>query len=121
MKVYAERHLKSSMKNNILTLIEFTMPEKNFEYVNSALEIQKNPFNGDIVNSYNDGPANDGAQLGPFYELEISSPAAFLKPGEEIIHTQRTYHLEGGEENLNELTKSFLKVSIEDIRNAFKY
>ena len=96
-------------KNNILTLIEFTLPETAREYVNSALEIQKEPFKGDVINSYNDGPTGNGSQLGPFYELEISSPAAFLKPGEEIIHIQRIYHLEGSEKTLDVITKSLLE------------
>ena len=54
-------------------------------------------FTGDVINSYNDGPTNDGSQLGLFCELEASSPSAFLKPGEDIIHIQRTYHLEGSD------------------------
>ncbi len=107
-------------KNNILTLIEFTMPENTSEYVNSALEIQKEPFCGDVINSYNDGPSGNGTQLGPFYELEVSSPAAFLKSGEEIIHIQRTYHLEGDEKNLDLIARSLLNVSLSDIRAIFK-
>ncbi len=107
-------------KNNILTLIEFTMPENTTEYVNSALEIQKKPFCGDVINSYNDGPSGNGSQLGPFYELEVSSPAAFLKSGEEIIHIQRTYHLEGDEKNLDLVARSLLNVSLSDITAIFK-
>jgi len=107
-------------KNNILTLIKFSLSENISDYVNSALEIQKEPFRGDVINSYNDGPSDDGAQLGQFYELEVSSPAAFLEPGEDIIHIQRTYHLEGSEKVLDVFTKSFLNVSIEEIKTAFK-
>ena len=105
--------------NNILTLIEFSLPENKSDYVNSALEIQEEPFRGDVINSYNDGPTENGSQLGPFYELEVSSPAAFLKPGEDIIHIQRTYHLEGSENALDVLTKSLLNVSIEEIKKVF--
>jgi hypothetical protein len=107
-------------KNNILTLIEFTLPENTNEYVNSELEIQKEPFKGDVVNSYNDGPIDNGSQLGPFYELEVSSPAAFLKPGEEIVHIQKTYHLEGDEKTLDIIAKSLLNVSILEIKKIFK-
>jgi len=107
-------------KNNILTLIKFSLSENISDYVNSALEIQKEPFSGDVINSYIDGPSDDGAQLGRFYELEVSSPAAFLEPGEDIIHIQRTYHLEGSEKVLDVFTKSFLNVSIEEIKKAFK-
>ena len=107
-------------KNNILTLIEFSLSETVAEYVNSALEIQKEPFKGDVINSYNDGPTGNGSQLGPFYELEISSPAAFLKPGEEIIHIQKIYHLEGSEKTLDIIAKSFLNVSLSEIKNIFR-
>jgi hypothetical protein len=107
-------------KNNILTLVQFTLPENNTEYVNSTLEIQDEPFKGDVINSYNDGPVVNGSQLGPFYELEVSSPAAFLKSGENIIHIQRIYHLEGSEKALDILAKSLLNVSIPEIRNIFK-
>jgi hypothetical protein len=107
-------------KNNVLTLIEYTFSETEGEYVNSALEIQKEPFKGDVINSYNDGPTPNGSQLGPFYELEISSPAAFLKPGEEIIHVQKIYHLEGSEKALDIIAKSLLNVSLSEIRNIFR-
>jgi uncharacterized protein DUF6786 len=107
-------------KNNILTIIEFSLNENISGYVNSAFEIQKKPFSGDVINSYNDGPTDDGSQLGPFYELEVSSPAAFLEPGKEIIHIQRTYHLEGSEKVLDVYAKSLLNVSITEIKGAFK-
>ena len=107
-------------RNKILTLIEYSLPENITDYVNSALEIQKDPFGGDVINSYNDGPADDGSQQGAFYELEVSSPAAFLQPGEDIIHIQRTYHFEGSEKILSIYTRSFLNVSIDEIKNAFK-
>lgn len=106
-------------KNNILTIIEFTLPETATEYVNSELEIQEEPFRGDVINSYNDGPTDKGSQLGQFYELEISSPAAFLKPGEEIIHIQKTCHFEGSESTLDKIAKSLLNVSLAEIKNIF--
>jgi hypothetical protein len=107
-------------KNKVLTLIEYSLPETAGEYVNSALEIQKEPFKGDVINSYNDGPTANGSQLGPFYELEISSPAALLKPGDEIIHVQKIYHLEGSEKTLDIIAKSLLHVSLSEIRNIFR-
>lgn len=106
-------------QNRILTLISFSLPGNTSDYVNSLLEIQDEPFRGDVINSYNDGPSKDGSQLGPFYELEISSPAAFLKPGEEIVHIQKTYHLEGDEKVLDSYARTFLNVSVGEIKNAF--
>ncbi len=59
-------------RTSVLTLVHLTVPEGATDYVNSMWEIQEKPFAGDVVNSYNDGPASPGAKpLGPFYELEI--------------------------------------------------
>ena len=54
-----------------------------------------------MINSYNDGPTEDGGKpLGPFYELETSSPALSLNAGESGTHIQRTFHFEGKEVDL---------------------
>ena len=55
-------------ENNILTLLFCKPPENVKDYVNSSWQIQDNPFSGDALNSYNDGPLEDGSQMGPFYE-----------------------------------------------------
>jgi hypothetical protein len=34
------------------------------DYVNSMWEDQKEPFSGDVVNSYNDGPTATGKTIG---------------------------------------------------------
>jgi hypothetical protein len=33
--------------------------------------------------------------MGPFFEMESSSPAAALQPGDTLVHTQTTIHLSG--------------------------
>ena len=81
--------------------------------------MQDDPFSGDAINSYNDGPLEDGTQMGPFYEIESSSPALALKPGESYAHIQRTYHFEGSEKELDVLAKKLLGVSIEEIKKQF--
>jgi hypothetical protein len=82
-------------------------------------ELQKEPYKGDVVNSYNDGPAQPGAKpLGPFYELETSSPAAALKPGASITHWHRTFHLQGPEADLDLIAKAILGVSIDEIKST---
>ncbi len=103
----------------VLTLVFYNKPDKYEGYVNSMWEIQKKPFNGDVLNSYNDGPLADGSQLGPFYELEDSSPAAALKPGETIKHVNTTIHLTGAEPDLNNIIKGLFGISIEEIKQAF--
>jgi len=105
--------------NNILTLLICRLPEGKIDYVNSAWKIQDNPYSGDALNSYNDGPLEDGSQMGPFYELETSSPAADLKPGESLSHIQYTLHLTGDLNKLDEVSRKMLGVSLYDIKNAF--
>jgi len=90
------------------------------DYVNSKWETQKEPFRGDAVNAYNDGPLTSGGQLGPFYELESSSPAKELKPCETQTHRCITLHLEGDEAALNEVAMKMLGVSLMEISGAFK-
>jgi hypothetical protein len=106
-------------ENNILTLLVCKLPEGRTDYVNSAWQIQDDPYSGDALNSYNDGPLEDGSQMGPFYELETSSPAAALKPGESISHIQYTIHLTGKSENLDKIAKNVLGAGIDEIKSAF--
>jgi len=105
--------------NNILTVIEYSLPADITDYVNSAFDAADGPFAGDVVNAYNDGPAEGEEQIGTLYELETSSPAAFLKPGESITHIQRIYHFEGNIMDLDFVAQSLLKASIKEIAHAF--
>ncbi len=105
-------------ENGILTLVKYNKPSGVTDYVNSHWELQEFPFSGDVINSYNDGPTPDGGILGPFYELETSSPAAALQPNEEITHIQYTFHFEGNKEQLNDIAKATLGISLDDISNA---
>jgi hypothetical protein len=105
--------------SGVLTLLECTWPENQKGFVNSAWEDQKNPFSGDAFNAYNDGPLKDGSQLGPFYEVESLSPAAFLAPGESITHTQITYHFQGNIAGLNKIAQAILGVGLQNIQNIF--
>jgi len=106
-------------KNETLTILEIEAPNSTREYVNSAWEIQDNPYTGDVLNSYNDGPLEDGSQMGPFYELESSSPALALSSGESYTHTQRIYHIKGEKEIINQIAKKILGVTIEEIKVVF--
>ncbi|HZZ17862.1 MAG TPA: DUF6786 family protein [Opitutaceae bacterium] len=107
--------------NNVLTIVTFNQPEGVKEYVNSLWKLQDNPYGGDAANAYNDGPATPGAKpMGPFFELESSSPAAALAPGENIVHVRRTIHLSGPKPALDAVSKATLGVSLADIEGAFK-
>jgi len=106
---------------HVLTIVQFTRPDPARPYVNSMWEIQKQPFKGDALNSYNDGPVAPGKPpLGPFYELETSSPALALAPGEHYSHVHRTFHLVGAEADLDRIARSVLKVGLADITGSFQ-
>jgi hypothetical protein len=106
--------------NGVLTIVHLTIPEGATDYVNSMWAIQERPFAGDVVNSYNDGPSAPGAKpLGPFYELESSSPAAALAPGGTLTHVHTTMHFQGPEKALDQIARKALGVGLEEIEKAF--
>ena len=105
--------------HKMLTILQFNKPAAGAEYINQLWEIQKEPFKGDVINSYNDGPLADGSQMGPFYEIESSSPAAFLAPGESLTHIQRIFHFVGEEAKLTLISTKVMGISIEQIKSAF--
>jgi hypothetical protein len=83
-----------SPSSQVMTMVRADpAPDASKPYVNSLWEKQSDPLRGDAINAYNDGPTEPGKpSLGGFFELETSSPAAELKPGETISHTHRTVH-----------------------------
>lgn len=101
--------------NKVLTVVQFSLPQDSTNYVNSMWEIQDKPFEGDAVNAYNDGPLEDGSQMGPFYELESSSPAAFLPSGEKLVHVHRTYHFQGESDALETLSQAIFGLGLDEI------
>lgn len=105
-------------QNKVLTAIMFDA-EPEARYLNQEWNTTKPPFSGDAVNAYNDGPLADGSQMGPFYEIESVSPAAFLKPNQSLSHKQSVFHFTGSEQSLDGIAKKLFGVSIEDIKKAF--
>ena len=107
--------------NKVLTIVNFSFDENVTDYVNSLWEIQERPFAGDVLNSYNDGPPAPGVKpMGPFYEIESSSAAAALKPGEANNHVHTTIHIQGDEAQLDVIAKKVLGAGLEEMKNAFK-
>jgi hypothetical protein len=73
-----------------------------------------------VINSYNDGPPGPGKPpLGPFYELETSSPALDLSPGQRYTHVHRTFHLVGPEGDLDRIARAVFKIGLAELTNAF--
>jgi hypothetical protein len=106
--------------NGVLTVVKYSKPAGTTDYVNSLWEIQKEPYNGDAINAYNDGPPAPGAKaMGPFYELETSSPAAALQPNGSIEHIHSTFHFKGSAEQLDPLIKKLFGITTNEIVTVF--
>ncbi len=86
--------------SGLLNILKYSVPSGPRDYVNAQWGPQEDCFGGDVINSYNDGPTETGEVMGPFYEIETSSPGAALAPGESLTHEQCTFHLEGDAEEL---------------------
>ena len=93
----------------VLTLVAYKVKEPPL-----ATLIQRGryrmPYSGDVINAYNDGPSEQGgAPLGPFYELETSSPAAALEPNGTMKHVQQTWHMKGSDEQLESASSPIVR------------
>ena len=106
-------------EKRILTLIQYDLDPQG-DYLKSTWELHQDPFRGDALNSYNDGPLEDGGQMGPFYELESSSAAKPLKKGESLTHRHRTFHFEGDAQVLSSIARQVLGVELETIQKVFQ-
>jgi hypothetical protein len=102
--------------NNVLTITLFDV-DSDATYLNQEWNMEGDPFWGDAVNAYNDGPLEDGSQMGPFYELESVSPAAFIKPNESLSHDHAVFHLTGKRENLGQIIEEVFGTTIDRITN----
>ncbi len=106
-------------KAGVLNILKYTVPEGDNDYVNGQWGPQEDPFSGDVINSYNDGPTETGVVMGPFYEIETSSPGAALAPGASLTHTQYTFHLEGSREDLARIVKTVFGADLDEIITKF--
>ena len=105
-------------QNKLLTIITFGM-DSSARYLNQEWNTTKPSFVGDAVYAYNDGPLANGSQMGPFYEIESVSPAAFLKSGQSFSHKQSVFHFTGDEKSLDIIAQKLLGVSLAEIEKAF--
>ncbi len=105
--------------NKVLTLLWCTLPSEPQQYVNSKWGDQDDPYKGDVINSYNDGPVADGTIMGPFYEIETSSPAAELAPDENIKHMQKLVHFQGNELEMAKIVDKLFNLDLNSIMKKF--
>ncbi|MDV7139114.1 DUF6786 family protein [Maribacter sp. TH_r10] len=104
----------------IITVVTYNVQDAPNGFVNSSWEYQDEPYSGDVINAYNDGSPKPGTPpLGPFYELETSSPAAALIPGETMVHKQVTIHFQGDNAALEIISREVFGVGLEDINTSF--
>jgi hypothetical protein len=106
-------------EHHVLTITVFDV-DSTAKYLNQEWNTTKPPFSGDAVNAYNDGPLADGGQMGPFYELESVSPAAFLAAGQSQVHQHSVFHFTGPEPALDAISQRLLGVTLEKIKTALK-
>lgn len=102
-------------EKQVLTVAQFDLPSNKLPYLNGKWELQDNPLQGDAVNAYNDG-MNNGTQLGQFYEIESSSPAAALEPGKSLTHHHRTIHFMGDKNALDKISLHVFGIRVDQIK-----
>ncbi|WP_229368239.1 DUF6786 family protein [Telluribacter humicola] len=98
-------------EKGILTVVQYDLNPEG-DYLKSSWEIHQEPYQGDALNAYNDGPLEDGSQMGPFYELESSSSVKALKKGESLVHRHSTFHFEGDKKSLADIATKALGVDL---------
>jgi hypothetical protein len=98
---------------NLLTVWRFPI-RRRMPYVNSLWEFQKRPYAGDVSNSYND----DG-RFGDFYELECSSHALALRPGEHATFPLEIHHFTGPQASLLAAAEGLLDRKLTGAGTAF--
>lgn len=107
-------------EKKVLTLVWFNLPGQPASYVNGQWGEQEDAFAGDVINAYNDGPVADGSIMGPFYEIETSSPGAELAPGQSLNHVQCVIHMQGDEAELAKIVSTLFNVSLNTISTKFQ-
>lgn len=104
--------------HHVITVLSCDI-DPNGRYLNQEWDTVKAVFSGDAQNAYNDGPLADGSQMGPFYEMESVSPAAALKAGASLSHSQSVFHFTGPDRELDAISRHLFGVPLDSIRNAF--
>lgn len=96
----------------LLTIVQYDGPRPGV-YPSGVWREDADPWAGDVVNAYNDGPVAPGKpSLGGFYELETTSPGAELAPAAALVHTHRTFHFVGPHDALDSISRAVLGVAL---------
>ncbi len=101
-----------SAEANLLTIVQYDGPRPGV-YPSGVWDENADPWAGDVINAYNDGPVAPGKpSLGGFYELETTSPGAELEPGKTLVHEHRTFHFVGPKSSLDPIARAVLGVPL---------
>lgn len=107
-------------EHECMTIVQFNLPENpGVGYTNNLWRHVDDPYGGDVINSYNDGPNENGGMMGPFYELETLGPAMALGVGERYTHLHRTIHLEGDRSGLDLVSRGVFGKKLSEIEAVF--
>lgn len=107
-------------EHECLTIVQFNLPDNpGVGYTNNLWKHVDQPYGGDVINSYNDGPNENGGMMGPFYELETLGPAMPLGAGDRYTHVHRTIHLEGERAGLEAVSQVIFGNSLAEIEAVF--
>ena len=107
----------------VLTIVRCDQPENagDLPWVRSQWVDHENPYDGEQIHAYNDGSPEPGADpLGPFYEIETSSPALPLAPGQSITHVSDTVHFQCCPNTLGPIAEAVFGVTLEEVDKAFE-
>lgn len=105
-------------KRGVLSIVQFNLPAAAPNgYSNNLWELQSEPYQGDVINGYNDGPNETGGQLGGFFELETISPALALAPAASYTHVHRTIRMQGARAKLSQVAEHVFATTLDQIEN----
>lgn len=104
-------------ERNILTIVTFVLPANAKKYMPANLRRTNDLFDGDALSVFNSGPAHQGAfNALKFFETATYSPAMALAPQKSQLHLQRTFHFQGSEYDLGNISEHLLGVTIKQLR-----
>jgi hypothetical protein len=107
-------------ERGVLSVVQFNLPASAPNgYNNNLWELQDEPYHGDVINCYNDGPNESGGQLGGFFELETISPALALNVDESYTHLHRTVRMEGDRASLSRVAEKVFGIDLDAIESKF--
>jgi hypothetical protein len=85
------------------------------EYTSGYWRQYENPFDGDALSVYIDGPEWSGGPEGVSYELETMSPALFLRSGDAFTYRNRTFHIRGDGESVGQVCRRSLGPTLDQL------